>query len=167
MKTTLGSVYWNWTPVYSRMFQEIAADKWTPFDINEPMSEPLDSSVVGVSLNPDSSAGLDSAAFALRLLYQAKAGYRSVFRGPYETTGQHPSVVYDQELRRMCWFVKGVVEKDYRTLPTSADRDALVPTSAHPAPTEEQPEAGTYVLLTLPGAPREIAWQCDDNQIPE
>ncbi len=172
MKTTIGAVYWNWTPVYSRLFEDLAADKWTPFDINAPMTEPLGSSVVGLSRNPDSTAGLDSAAFELRLLGQAKAGYGSVFKGPYETTGQRAAVpdgqgLDDKELRQMCWFVKGVVEKVNPMLPASGDHDALVPTTAHPPPTEEKPESGTWVFLTLPGVPRGVTWQCDLNQIPE
>ena len=146
--------------------------EWTPFDINAPMTEPLGSSVVGLSRNPDSTAGLDSAAFELRLLGQAKAGYGSVFKGPYETTGQRAAVpdgqgLDDKELRQMCWFVKGVVEKVNPMLPASGDHDALVPTTAHPPPTEEKPESGTWVFLTLPGVPRGVTWQCDLNQIPE
>jgi hypothetical protein len=104
-----------------------------------------DDTSVGVSINPKGPG--DDLATRARMQTLAKSQnpgprYR-VFSGPYDINGQRDKdgngipdsvqkmgageTVNDTELARMCWFVKGVVEKTKLNDPKSPDRDALVP----------------------------------------
>lgn len=142
--TCIGSIYENWAPIYTRIFDQIQRGVYTAatveFDVDG-----TDNTSVGVSINPK-GPGDDLATRALiQALAQATnpgPRYR-VFSGPYDINGQRDKdgdgipdatqkmlsgeTVSDIELARMCWFVKGVVEKTKLNDPTSADRDALVP----------------------------------------
>lgn len=172
-KTSIGAVYWNWTPLYSKIFEDIHRDQWKVYDINEAMAEDKSKSLISFEVNTESEAGLDDSAIKNLLTQQAKAPYTDVFKGPYETTGQRDAIaagetLSDKELRQMCWFSKGIVEKSVPLDTSSPDQDAMVPTSTHPAPADAAPTTPPYVLLPVaPGVPRGVAWNCDENQIPE
>jgi len=142
--TCIGSIYENWTPIYTRIFDEIQRGVYTASTVEMDMDGTDDTSV-GVSINPKGPG--DDLATRARMQTLAKSQnpgprYR-VFSGPYDINGQRDKdgngipdsvqkmgageTVNDTELARMCWFVKGVVEKTKLNDPKSPDRDALVP----------------------------------------
>ena len=106
------------------------------------------------------------------------AGLRGRLRVPGDKSISHRAIMLgaiadgetlaDKELRQMCWFSKGIVEKSNPQDTTSVDQDALVPTTAHPAPADEKATTAPWVLLPVAaGVPRGIGWNCDENQIQE
>lgn len=140
----IGSIYENWTPIYSRILDQIQRGVHSSNTLEMDIDE-TDDTPVGVSINPTGPGDAIAARAYVQSLARAKnPGTRYVaFQGPYQTTGQRDSdgdgvpdssqfvgageIVGDAELARMCWFVKGVVEKTKLNDPKSADRDALVP----------------------------------------
>ena len=150
--TCIGSIYENWTPIYTRIFDQIQRGVYTASTVEMDI-DGTDNTPVGVSINPK-GPGDDLATRALmQTLAQAQnpgPRYR-VFSGPYDINGQRDKdgdgipdgtqkmlpgeTVSDVELARMCWFVKGVVEKTKLNDPKSADRDALVPGGLVPGST--------------------------------
>lgn len=183
-KTSIGAVYWNWTPLYTRMFEDVHRDQWQVYDINEAMGQDKATSLVGFEPNTESLAGIDDTQVKQLLTAQAKLDYREVFKGPIETTdpNQRASIPdgeymkptpaeYDKELRQMCWFTKGVVEKSDPMNPSSADVDAKVPVAGYYFPSDPDsmsPHTPPFILMAVgDGVPRGIAWDCATNQIPE
>ena len=144
----LGAAYLRWGPLYSRVVGELARGTFAGGFIDEPLSLDPSESVVGFELNP----ALASSALALEvdeLLEDlaAPSGAGLPLRGPYCSTGQRDrdedgvpdclapgEVPSDDELRGMCWFAEGIVERADPSDPTSADLPALVPDEGDCAP---------------------------------
>lgn len=139
--TCIGTSYWNWGPMYVRLFDEIHRNTWDPFQvINENIKSNSEQSIANFSVNV-AVGGSDLAIAVSELLADlARAGNEhksfEVFpgEGQYCSTGQRtPSCISegeemtDDELLTMCWFVQGVVEKTNPDDPLSADQPAQVP----------------------------------------
>ncbi len=140
-RTCLGSVYYDWTPQYVRVLDGIHRGTWTGRGMIDEMTD-RDDTVIGVELNPALSLD-DTSIRAAVSRYGGPEGLGRAFTGPYDTTGQRDAdgdgqpdekqrvaggeTVPPAELDRMCWFVKGIVEKTDPADPLSADRDARVP----------------------------------------
>lgn len=164
-RNCLGSVYWNWGPLYTRMFDQMHHGTWQAENVVEPLISNSSLAVAGFELTPDLG---DPAALAATVQSVVNLGPGAIFRGPYQTTGQRAavaaseSIVYtpsdpnkQQEWRTMCWFVKGVVQKSDPNNPQSADVDAQVPDgTALPA---------GRVLMTPPGAMPGQGLNCKQN----
>lgn len=130
--TCLGVPYWNWGPMYVRIFEEIHKGTWDPSKtIND-----------NIRVNPEDSVTFFGTTDELlsndlkinlgELRSDLADDPSLVFRGPYNTTGQRTNVaageeISDEELSTMCWFVDGVVERVDPNDPLSADKKALVP----------------------------------------
>lgn len=162
----LGSVYWNWGPLYSRLFDQLHRGSWQAQNIVEPLSSQAAISVAGFELTPELG---DPAALAVAVQSVVAAGPSAVFAGPLNSTGQRAaltagqSIQYQpddpnkaQEWRTMCWFVDGVVQKSDPNDPRSADEPALVPDGVVSIP------AGR-VLLSPPGLPTGQGLNCAQN----
>ena len=100
--------------------------------------------------------------------------------GPYDVNGQRDKefdglpdgtqkmlpgeILTDSELARMCWFVKGVVEKTKLNDPLSADKEALVPGGLIPGSTAPNmlqgipPDSEDKLVL-----PTGLSWKCKEN----
>lgn len=134
----LGVPYWNWGPLYVRIFEEMHKHKWDPTQIiNDNIKSDQDESInyFGLNANP---AVVDNN---LRIIVGDLRGSLTkdpgfAFNGPYDVSDplQRPAgsiaagtTVSDDELTKMCWFVEGVVEKVDPTDPLSADKPARVP----------------------------------------
>jgi hypothetical protein len=139
--TCLGTSYWNWGPMYVRLFDEIHRGTWDPLQvINENIKSNSEQSIANFAVNV-AVGGSDLAIAVSELLADlARAGNEhksfEVFpgEGQYCSTGQRiPNCIQegeemtDEELLTMCWFVDGVVEKTNPDDPLSADVDAQVP----------------------------------------
>jgi hypothetical protein len=139
--TCIGTSYWNWGPMYVRLFNEIHRNQWDPYEvINENIQSNPEQSIPNFAVNT-AVAGPDLAIAVSELLADlAKPGNEhmafEVFAGEsqYCSTGQRePNCVEageeitDDELITMCWFVEGVVEKVDPEDPQSADVAAQVP----------------------------------------
>jgi basic membrane protein A and related proteins len=128
----IGVAYWNWGPLYARMFDDIHKKRFDPsVEIND-----------NIRVNPEESIsyfgtndGVVEPSLAIQLAELTgtlASDPDFAFRGPYGTTGQRGAVeagevLSEEELVTMCWFVDGVVEKVDPTDPMSADVDAKVP----------------------------------------
>jgi basic membrane lipoprotein Med (substrate-binding protein (PBP1-ABC) superfamily) len=168
MASALGAAYYNWGPLYVRLFEQIYRRTWDP---NELLYDPVTAgpdTVVGFELNP--TVGIDDTAVKKYQLDQANSGFESVFRGPYSVTGQRDAdgdgvadpvqavapgeTLTDDEFNRMCWLAEGAIEKVDPLDPASADRPARVPDGdVEPAPD----------LLGPPGAEPGTFLKCSEN----
>ncbi|MFO0613059.1 MAG: bifunctional serine/threonine-protein kinase/ABC transporter substrate-binding protein [Polyangiaceae bacterium] len=134
-ESCLGAVAWNWGPLYASIFDDIHRGTWTPVDVFHPSikSNP-EQSTVNFVINPVAAGAEMSLEVApvLAELANDQTGLR-LFDGPYCSTGQRSACVpaatsiTEDELRPMCWFVEGVVEKETPGDPRSVDRPARVP----------------------------------------
>ena len=162
----LGSAYWNWGPLYSRILDDIHRQTWQASNIVEPLSSNAALSVAGFELTPELG---DPAALAVAIQSTVNAGPSAVFAGPLRTTGQRAdlpagqSIRYDptdpnkqQEWRTLCWFVQGLVQKSDPNDPQSADEAALVPDGSMALPPGR-------VLLSPPGLPTGQGLSCKGN----
>ncbi len=140
LQTSLGGAYWNWTTIYSKLFDEIHRGTWKPSALYiEPMTDDPVTSPVGFELSPIAdSIGIDSASIRSISAQLVQRGHQAVFQGPYATTGQRDKDldgVYDgdtsvgpgellteAEWTHMCWYVDGVIERR-----GGVDRPAKVP----------------------------------------
>jgi uncharacterized membrane protein len=139
--TCIGTSYWNWGPLYARLFDAIHRGTWDPFEvINENIKSDAEQSIPNFEVNV-AVGGNDLAISVGELLadlatpgneHKAFATFPS--EPQYCSTGQRNPLcvqageeVTDDELRTMCWFVVGVVEKTDPANPASSDKPALVP----------------------------------------
>jgi hypothetical protein len=169
LQSCIGSPYWNWGPIYTRLFDAIHTGTWDPMNVvNDPLTTEPDSPV-GFQINPNSN--VDDSVVRSFLNEMETQGYKRVFMGPYETTGQRDKnntgspdaaqsvatgeAISDDEYRRLCWFAKGIVQKADPTDPKSADVDAKVPDGHLPLPSD---------ILGPPGAPPGVGLNCNENQ---
>lgn len=179
--TCIGSIYENWMPIYTRIFDQIHRGVYATPTIELDI-DGTDNTSVGVSINPKGPGDeLATRALIQELARATNPGPRQrVFMGPYEVTGQRdkefnglPDVTQkvlagetlsDTELARMCWFVKGVVEKTKLSDPMSADKDALVPGGLLPGSTVvdslAQKPSDSEDKLVVPSG---LHWECKKN----
>ena len=179
--TCIGSIYENWTPIYTRIFDQIHRGVYSATTFEMDIDDTADTSV-GVSINPKGPADdLATRALMQELARSRNPGPRyRVFQGPYDINGQRdkeqnglPDVTQkvlsgetlsDAELATMCWYVKGVVEKTKLSDPMSADKDALVPGGLIPGsitPNSSQPKPpDSEDKLVIPSG---LNWECRKN----
>ena len=183
--TCFAAIYENWRPLYRDLFEKkhfgvFDAKKSLDYDMTDTQETPT-----GVRLNPAFKfPGVDPiAATQLQQDFARSKPIPSrqrVFMGPYDITNQRDSnqdgipdrpelqKIKDGELlsvaesAKMCWYVKGVVEKDPASGPRSMDRDAQVP-------------GGLAVGSSLPNVlytpsdlqqysiPKDLHWECTKN----
>jgi basic membrane protein A len=144
----LGAAYLRWGPLYSRLVDELARGSFSGGFVDEPLTLDAEQSVVGFALNPAlASSALELEVDELLEDLAAPGGIGLPLRGPYCSTGQRDrdedgvpdcvepgEVLSDDELRGMCWFAEGIVERADPDDPTSADLPALVPDEGDCAP---------------------------------
>lgn len=141
--TCIGTSYWNWGPMYARLFDQIHREQWDPNEvINENIKANPDESIVNFGVN--AALGDNNLAIAvgeLKADLASEGAERKAFEvfpgeGQYCSTGQRSAcvqegeVISDDELITMCWFVNGVVEKqnpDAADLLLEPDEAAQVP----------------------------------------
>jgi basic membrane protein A len=137
----IGTSYWNWGPLYVRLFDAIHRGTWDPLEvINENIKSNQAQSIPNFAVNTD--VGGEDLAIAVSELLAALANPGNEHKAfevflseqQYCSTGQRqPGCVQqgeeltDDELRTMCWFVEGVIAKVTPADPLSADQAALVP----------------------------------------
>ncbi len=170
LSTSMGAVYWDWTTLYVRLLDQMHKGMWKPSFVNEQMSEIPENRVVSFEPN---EAVVDGMAVKELLAQTAKQGWSKVFEGPYETTGQRAAMpantsVDEEEWRKMCWLVKGVVEKSNPNQVDSPDQPAKVPDDQYkPAnPADIAPTQAPEILLPGFGSTsgqRGIGWNCKEN----
>ena len=131
----LGTSYWNWGELYTRLFDEMHRRQWDPsVTVNDPITSNPETTTVGFAANavvtgPDLAVAASELSAAI-----SKPGANLAFAGPYCSTGQRTAgcvadgqTVTDEELTKMCWFVEGIVERVDPKDPKSADVPAQVP----------------------------------------
>jgi basic membrane lipoprotein Med (substrate-binding protein (PBP1-ABC) superfamily) len=137
----LGAIYWNWAALYTDLFGQMHRGVWKTENRIDPLRADPVSSPFYFGLNPGS--GIASEDLQSTIVQVAALDYRDLYAGPYEVTGQRDRLgtgapdadqtvaagesPSEDELARMCWFSKGIVEKADPNDPTSADVDAHVP----------------------------------------
>ncbi len=173
---TIGSVYWNWGPVYKELFAKIHDGTWSPGDVLKPMTRE-DDSPVGFSMS-DAETELSTILRDYYLNEAVEAGSEGLWTGPIETTGQRPvgdvppgEVIDEAEWNSMCWFAKGVVERENPNDPLSALVSARVPDDVYvgkqgdrfepPEGEVRQPAAAPEVLVSL--GIGNLLWNCRHN----
>lgn len=181
---TIGSVYWNWGPLYTRMLSEIHRKVWEPGDIKEVLLTDPALSAVGVELSTGEKDIADTTLRSL-LLQASNAGPDFVFQGPYLTNanarGQsmgEGETIRPEEYATMCWFVDNVVERSNPNDPTSPDQPAQVPGKDHvgrladktepadPVANPRQPSVAPEVLISFVSDTPAAFWNCLANQYP-
>lgn len=136
--TCLGVPYWNWGPMYARMFAEIHKGTWVPSVVNESMTtDPKESILVFGTNDTLVENSLKVQLGELLAVLARPEGKDLPFMGPYKVTyadqrpegGEIPAgkTIADEELPRMCWFVDGVITKTDLDDPASPDEPARVP----------------------------------------
>jgi simple sugar transport system substrate-binding protein len=176
MTTCLGSPYWEWGPLYSRILDQIHRGTFNPtVNFNEPMLASADSTV-GFQLNP--SVGIDDSSVRSYVNDISSKGWQSVYDGPYDTTGQRdkdgdgqPDTMQtvakgermsDEEYPRVCWFANGAVERKDPAVPISSAADQM------PARVPDKDRLNDEKWLAdvegPPGAPPKVGLSCQENQ---
>jgi basic membrane lipoprotein Med (substrate-binding protein (PBP1-ABC) superfamily) len=134
--TCLGTSYWNWGPLYVRLFDQIHRGVWNPLEVvNDNIRANSADSIPNFEVNGAVGGNdLEIAVSELLADLAKPENARMSLRGPYCTTGQRSpdcvgdgEEISDDEMRRMCWFVDGVVEKSNPADPLSSDVPAQVP----------------------------------------
>lgn len=132
----LASIRWNWGPVFVRLFTAYRRNEWDPtLYVNEPITDDPERSITYLKVN-GTLAGPGPAAKTsqLRSLLTSPEGVRLPWNGPYCSTGQRTAgcveagqTLSDDELKAMCWFVEGVVERPVEGGAAASDVPAQVP----------------------------------------
>lgn len=177
----VGSVYWNWAPMYTQLFEEIHRKRWKPTDVMDSLQEDPATSIVGFQLSTGEKE-IDDTVLRSLLNQAQSAGAESVYAGPIKVNGgQRPagdipagSELADGEYPSMCWFTEGVVERSNPNDPTSADQPAQVPDDTHvgklgdatepPEGTPREPTTAPEVLVSFADPPN-LMWNCKWNQV--
>lgn len=134
----LGVPYWNWGPLYARMFDDIRRGRWNPWlPVNENIRVDPEQSITNFFVNTKVAGSGISVELGEILADMADSNGESIpWRAvgeKYCSTGQRDNCVEvgqrlsDPELASMCWFVEGVVEREDPTVAASPDKPALVP----------------------------------------
>ncbi len=133
----LGVPYWNWGPLYVRLFQQLHRGTWVPEQLNEPVQiDPAQSLIVFGTNDTVVDSSLKVQLGEVLADLAKPDGAMLPFRGPYSVSQpdqRTPSEIGagesldDSEYPKMCWFVDGVIMKADRLDPTSEDLAARVP----------------------------------------
>ena len=139
--TCIGTSYWNWGPLYVRLFDAIHRGTWDPWQVIDDniKSNPAES-IPNFAVNTGVASNDLAIAVSELLSDLATPGneHEAFATFPNETqycsTGQRNPLcvqageeITDDELHTMCWFVVGVVEKTNPANPASSDKPAQVP----------------------------------------
>jgi basic membrane lipoprotein Med (substrate-binding protein (PBP1-ABC) superfamily) len=163
ISSCLGSVYFNFTPYIEEQLDAIHKQTWQPSDYLGLIDKDLAKTTIG--FQPNSSSNIDDANVKkLALTLAGQTGLDIALKGPYETTGQldldndgkydavqkvgDGVVLNDTQLANMCWFVKGIVEKQNLDDSTDASAQASVMTKdvdAHVPDDKYPPGKGVIV----------------------
>ncbi len=144
----LGSTFWNWSGVYSKVLDQVKRDVWKGLLTDELFRSDA-SAIIKFELSPfPTVTGIDADASQGYLIDAADKGFDAVFTGPYKFTGQRDldrdgnadanqtigagELVSAEELNRMCWFVDGAVELPD---PTVVTYESLIPAMVPYGPT--------------------------------
>lgn len=132
----IGVPYWNWGPMYVRMFEQMHRGTWDPtVPLNDNILVDKSSSIISFGTS-DALLSNDLKINLGELVADLANDPLVAFKGPYSTTGgQRPTgddidageTITDEELATMCWFVDGVVEKADPSDPKSLDVPGKVP----------------------------------------
>ncbi len=127
-ETCIGSAYWNWGPLVTRLLRQMQEGTWRPDQIpwDQMLADPT-SSTVYLNINDanvPSAVRIEVEGLVDDLSENSDRGRYLPFRGPVRdntgTTrvadGLYPT---DDQLLRMCWFVEGVYD--------TSDMPAVVP----------------------------------------
>ncbi|MBI2390647.1 MAG: BMP family ABC transporter substrate-binding protein [Deltaproteobacteria bacterium] len=175
MQTCLGSPYWDWGPLYTRLLDSIHRGTFNPsVNFLEPMLATSDS-IVGFQLNP--TVGVDDSSVRSYVNDVASKGWQSVFDGPYETTGQRDKdndgkpdasqavekgeLMSDAEYPRVCWFAKGIVERKDPLTPIAGAADVIPARVPDQARTTD--DRWVADIEGPPGAPPKVGLNCNEN----
>lgn len=133
----IGTCYWNWGPLYTKLLDDIHKGTWDPKTIiDDQINANPAVSTANFKVNQPVASNDIAIAIGQRLSDLAAPGNdHKEFEGPYCTNGtQRPTkcvtmgqTIDDDELHTMCWFVNGVIEKTDPMDPMSMDKEALVP----------------------------------------
>lgn len=136
LTTCLGSPYWNWGPMYTRLLQQVHQGTWSARNNpNDPLIEDQQRTITGFTLNP--TVGIDDTVLSGIRAEVARNNWQWIFQGDYEGNGQRdadgdgradedqkvtPSSppMSDREYSSFCWFPKGVKERIDPTKPAAA-----------------------------------------------
>jgi basic membrane protein A len=168
MHSCLGSWYYNWSGYYTTTLDQIHRRTWTPVPVVMQKMTTDDATPIGFQNNP--TTDVDDNVIRKFATTTVERGPERAFEGPYDSTGQRDKdndgqrdpaqsmapgeQLSEDEYNRVCWFVKGLVEKTDHTDPASPDRDALVPDGDVPPPAD---------MLGPPGATGDAGKRCHDN----
>ena len=125
-RSCLGSVYFDFGPYLRDTVASIHNFTFTPGDFSGYIDRDLNNTTIG--FQPNTSADVDDANVnKIELDLSGSGGVDTSFRGPYATTGQldlnldgtydatqsvpDGQVLTSDQVAKMCFFVKGVVEK--------------------------------------------------------
>ncbi|MCU0690145.1 MAG: BMP family ABC transporter substrate-binding protein [Polyangiaceae bacterium] len=173
----IGSVYWNWEPLYTTMFEAIHHRTLQAINYQTPLLADTARSVVGFGLSA-AETGITTLTVDKLLQEAEDMKPEGVFRGPISQTGQRKAgdipegvAISEDEWRTMCWYVDGVKERLNPNDPTSDLVDALVPSAEHPGkigdqkepsePTKRQPTTAPEMLVDL--GTNGAIWDCNAN----
>ena len=132
--TCLGVAHVNWGPLYVQIFEDMHHHRWNPSNLYlRPIRANPEESIVQFSVRAAVAGPNVNIRTAELLSALSRDEARQIFKGPYCSTGQRSACVAEgqsideKEVRSMCWFVEGVVEKTDPADPGSPDRPASVP----------------------------------------
>lgn len=128
-ETCIGSAYWNWGPLVTRLLRNMQTGTWRPDEqVWEPMRADPSQSTVYLQMNEanvPSSTRIEVEGLVADLSRNTPEGLYLPFRGPVmDNTGgvriEDGALPTDEDLLSMCWFVDGIYDLD--------DTPAVVPT---------------------------------------
>lgn len=134
----IGSPYWNWGPLYTRLLDSIHKGSWQPsFELDSIQIDPAQSTI-HFALNTDGIPALQSIKepLAKTVATLIANGEDNAFLGPIcpSQQDQRPAGcladgerIQDEEILSMCWFVEGVVQRSQTEDPKSKLDPARVP----------------------------------------
>lgn len=140
-KSCLGSVYFNWAPLYTRILDELHASTFDGQGLYDSIQIGPDSSTVNFAVNTDVVPSSIAVAVGNMTADFANGAPTLAFKGPFCAATVQRDVdmdmkpdcvpmdqsLSDDDLNKMCWFVQGVIEKADPLNPNSADQAADVP----------------------------------------
>jgi basic membrane lipoprotein Med (substrate-binding protein (PBP1-ABC) superfamily) len=142
IRSCLGVPYWNWTPIYDKVLDEILRGVWAGTAYVEPFRSDASAAFKYQLSEYFSVTGVQRSDAETYVTEAANMGLPGVFKGPLAFNGQRDldrdnvpdgkqtlfageTVREDDELDRMCWFIDGVYE--LKTPATWFDPAELIP----------------------------------------
>lgn len=182
--TCLGLPYWNWGPLYSKIFDEMNRDAWLGQETRWPFQVGA-SAIMKFELSPNTTTtGITTTDVNNVLAAVANDGWDKVFKGPYSFNGQRDldrdgvadpdqnltstQKLSEEEVDRMCWFVQGVWELPlYKDIVLATVIPAMVPygppvsgqvteLNNTPASKDKYGDVATFITTKLSQNPSEV-----------